>query len=55
MVIYLPLRWTAKDGDHSRGRQGTWYGRVEPKHVAGIIQGLFMPWKLEPRVELASA
>ncbi|KUI52773.1 Altered inheritance of mitochondria protein 32 [Cytospora mali] len=39
VIIYLTPTMKAKDGsNHSLAGHGIWYGRVEPKHVQGIIQ-----------------
>lgn len=38
VIIYLPPTMKAKDGgEHPLAGHGIWYGRVEPKHVQGII------------------
>ncbi|ROW09103.1 hypothetical protein VPNG_05726 [Cytospora leucostoma] len=38
VIIYLPPAMKAKDGTkHPLAGHGIWYGRVEPKHVQGII------------------
>ena len=40
VVIYLPRRWKAEDGKSLSplAGKGIWYGRVEPKHVWGIME-----------------
>jgi hypothetical protein len=39
VVIYLPPGMKTTDGmDHPLAGHGIWYGRVEPKHVQGIVQ-----------------
>jgi hypothetical protein len=46
VIIYIPLRWPLKDGGDTSGEQAlsslvgkaVWYGRVEPRHVEGIIK-----------------
>lgn len=38
VIIYLPPRLKTADGSaHPLAGHGIWYGRVEPKHVEGII------------------
>jgi hypothetical protein len=38
VIIYLPLTMKAADGtSHPLAGHGIWYGRVEPKHVQGVI------------------
>lgn len=38
VIIYLPPTMKAEDGtSHPLAGHGIWYGRVEPKHVQGII------------------
>ena len=34
IIIYFPSTWTK----HSLAGKGIWYGRVEPKHVEGILK-----------------
>lgn len=39
VILYIPPGMKAADGEaHSLAGCGIWYGRVEPKHVEGIIQ-----------------
>lgn len=39
VIIYLPPKLKAEDGSsHPLAGHGIWYGRVEPKHVQGIIR-----------------
>lgn len=39
VIIYLPLSMKAGDGTrHPLAGHGIWYGRVEPRHVQGIVQ-----------------
>lgn len=39
IIIYLPPSMKTADGEkHPLAGHGLWYGRVEPKHVEGIIQ-----------------
>lgn len=40
VIIYLPpsLKTSEVDGPHPLAGHGIWYGRVEPKHVRGIVQ-----------------
>lgn len=38
VIIYLPPSMKTKDGKlHPLAGHGVWYGRVEPKHVQGIV------------------
>lgn len=37
VIIYIPPNWDTK-ADHSLKGSAIWYGRVEPKHVEGIVQ-----------------
>lgn len=37
IIIYLPPGLQADGKPHPLAGQGIWYGRVEPKHVEGII------------------
>lgn len=34
IIIYFPSAWT----NHSLAGKGIWYGRVEPRHVEGILK-----------------
>ena len=39
VIIYIPTVWTTPEKTLERGGgTGIWYGRVEPKHVEGIVQ-----------------
>ncbi|KAK8100978.1 uncharacterized protein PG998_007617 [Apiospora kogelbergensis] len=39
VIIYIPPRLNTKDNEpHPLAGHGVWYGRVEPKHVQGIIE-----------------
>lgn len=40
VVIYLPRNWKAEDGEglSPLAGLGVWYGRVEPRHVWGIME-----------------
>lgn len=39
VIIYLPPSMRRRDGGaHPLAGHGVWYGRVEPKHVEGIVQ-----------------
>lgn len=39
VILYIPPQMLAKDGKaHPLAGYGIWYGRVEPKHVEGIVQ-----------------
>ena len=39
VIIYLPPHLKANDGSpHPLAGHGVWYGRVEPKHVQGLIK-----------------
>lgn len=38
VIIYIPPGHTTKEGEkHPLAGYGIWYGRVEPKHVEGIV------------------
>jgi (2Fe-2S) ferredoxin len=38
VIVYLPPRLKTDDGEaHPLAGHGIWYGRVEPRHVEGII------------------
>jgi hypothetical protein len=38
VIIYLPPGMKTEDGrSHPLAGHGVWYGRVEPKHVQGIV------------------
>ena len=40
VLIYIPLQYRLQDGEPSAlGGKVIWYGRVEPKHIEGNIQG----------------
>jgi hypothetical protein len=39
VIIYIPPRMKSASGEaHPLAGQGIWYGRVEPKHVEGIVR-----------------
>lgn len=39
VIIYVPPGWKGRDGKESElAGKGIWYGRVEPKHVEGIVR-----------------
>lgn len=39
VIVYLPPSMKTSDGEqHPLAGHGIWYGRVEPKHVQGILQ-----------------
>ncbi|KAK7421362.1 hypothetical protein QQX98_002256 [Neonectria punicea] len=38
VIIYLPPALRMGDKEHSLAGHGIWYGRVEPKHVEGIVK-----------------
>lgn len=39
VILYIPPKTKTKDGEaHPLAGCGIWYGRVEPKHVEGIVQ-----------------
>lgn len=43
VIIYLPPSLKGADGQrHALAGHGIWYGRVEPKHVQGIVQETVM-------------
>jgi hypothetical protein len=37
IIMYLPPRLKAGGAPHPLAGHGIWYGRVEPKHVEGIV------------------
>jgi (2Fe-2S) ferredoxin len=42
LIIYIPPKWSSQSPDGTRSEsllagKGIWYGRVEPKHVEGIM------------------
>lgn len=38
VIVYLPPKMMTRDGEkHPLAGHGIWYGRVEPKHVQGIV------------------
>lgn len=40
VVIYIPKKWKLRGSDNTSplAGKGIWYGRVEPKHVWGIVE-----------------
>lgn len=43
VIIYLPPQMKTRDGKrHPLAGHGIWYGRVEPKHVQGIVNETVM-------------
>jgi len=39
VIIYVPPGWRGRNGKESElAGKGIWYGRVEPKHVEGIVR-----------------
>lgn len=39
VIVYIPPKWRGEDGKVSPlAGKGVWYGRVEPKHVEGIVR-----------------
>ena len=39
VIVYVPPGWVGEDGKESPlAGKGIWYGRVEPKHVEGIVR-----------------
>lgn len=46
VIVYLPPRYGLKDGrageESPLAGKGIWYGRVEPRHVEGIIRETIM-------------
>ncbi|KAM0256364.1 hypothetical protein ACHAQJ_005015 [Trichoderma viride] len=43
VIIYIPPGFTAAGGEkHALAGYGIWYGRVEPKHVEGIVRETVM-------------
>ncbi|CAD6439397.1 040c3b90-2891-45e8-84f2-d47d682969fe [Sclerotinia trifoliorum] len=47
VILYIPLEAKMKDGEaHPLAGCGVWYGRVEPKHVEGIVQETLLEGKV---------
>ena len=47
VIIYIPPGSKAADGTaHTLAGCGIWYGRVEPKHIEGIIQETILNGKV---------
>ena len=47
VIIYIPPGSKAADGTaHALAGCGIWYGRVEPKHIEGIIQETILNGKV---------
>ena len=47
VILYIPPGSTAANGEaHALAGCGIWYGRVEPKHVEGIIQETILSGKV---------
>ena len=42
MIIYFPRQLEAVAPDHPLIGKGIWYGRVEPKHIEGIMRATIM-------------
>ena len=39
VIVYIPPGWKGEDGKESKlAGKGVWYGRVEPRHVEGIVR-----------------
>lgn len=38
VIVYIPPKWKGEDGKvNPLAGKGVWYGRVEPRHVEGIV------------------
>ncbi|ROT39122.1 hypothetical protein SODALDRAFT_344130 [Sodiomyces alkalinus F11] len=47
VIVYIPPGTKTRDGgDHPLAGRGIWYGRVEPKHVDGIIRETILEGKV---------
>lgn len=47
VILYIPPGTKTTDGvDHPLAGCGIWYGRVEPKHVEGIVQSTVLEGKV---------
>ena len=47
LILYVPPRTKTVNGQpHALAGCGIWYGRVEPKHVEGIIQETILGGKI---------
>lgn len=47
VILYIPPHTKTKDGEaHPFAGCGIWYGRVEPKHVEGIVQATLLEGKV---------
>jgi len=46
VVIYFPKRTWVKGWESGLAGKGIWYGRVEPRHVAGIIEQTILQGKI---------
>lgn len=47
VILYVPPGAKTQDGgDHPLAGKGIWYGRVEPKHVDGIIRETILEGKV---------
>ncbi|KAF7957425.1 hypothetical protein EAE96_003010 [Botrytis aclada] len=47
VILYIPPHTKTKDGEaHPLAGCGIWYGRVEPKHVEGIVQATLLEGKV---------
>jgi hypothetical protein len=40
VIIYIPksMKYKVSSSPHPLGGKGIWYGRIEPKHVEGIVE-----------------
>lgn len=41
VIIYLPPSFVSSSGDNPLAGKGLWYGRIEPKHVEGLVEETF--------------
>lgn len=48
IIVYIPPEMRSEDGaePHPLAGKGIWYGRVEPKHVQGIVEETILKGKV---------
>ena len=46
VIIYIPDNMTIGDTTNPLAGKGIWYGRVEPKHVEGIVEETILGGKV---------
>lgn len=42
VIIYLPSNFASSSSANSLAGKGLWYGRIEPKHVEGLVEETFV-------------